>query len=107
MSKKNFKAIGSSILKDILDSPAPGPGNPNYGQLHNTGKADSHKIGSSCSEAENEDIRLHVYISGELEDRLLDEVYRRKRDKKFPKGQASKRAVVEDALVMFLSSVKQ
>ncbi len=99
MDKKNFKAIGSSILKDILDS----PGNPDHEQLHNTGNVDLHKIDSSCSETGNEDIRLHVYISGELEDRLLDEVYRRKRDKNFPKGQASKRAVVEDALVMFLS----
>ena len=106
MSKNNFKAIGSSILKDILDSPEPGTGNPNHEQLHNTGNVDLHKFGSSCSETGNEDTRLHVYISGELEDRLLDEVYRRKRDKNFPKGQASKRAVVEDALVMFLSSTK-
>ena len=104
MNKKNFKAIGSSILKDILDSPVPGPENSNHEQLRNTGNVDSHKIGSSCNENENEDIRLHVYISGVLEDKLLDEVYRRKRDKNFPKGKASKRAVVEDALEGFLFS---
>jgi len=50
----------------------------------------------------NEDVRLHVYISSELEDKLLDEVYRRKRDKNISTGQASKRTVVEDALVIFL-----
>jgi hypothetical protein len=106
MDKKNFKAIGSSILKDILDSPVSDAGNSNHSQLQNTRGMDSHKIGSSCSVNENEDTRLHVYISGELEDKLLAEVYRRKRDKNLPKSQANKRAVVEDALVMFLSSIK-
>lgn len=103
MGKKNFKAIGSNILKDILDSPEPEPDKDKHGQLHNTGNADVNKTGSPHISNDTEDVRLHVYISSEIEDKLLDEVYRRKRDKKFPKGQASKRSVVEDALVMFLS----
>ena len=101
MAKKNYKAIGSSILKDVLGSPVPGPGKAV--QLHNSSNVDLRKAGSTNNLSENEDVRLHVYISGELEDKLLDEVYRRKRDKNIPTGQASKRAVVEDALVMFLS----
>lgn len=101
MVKKNYKAIGSSILKDVLDIQVQGPDKDKTGQLHNAGNADLHKTGSmqNC----NEDVRLHVYISSELEDRLLGEVYRRKRDKNISNGQASKRTVVEDALDAYLS----
>lgn len=106
MDKKKFKAVGSSIFKDILDSPAQGPGSLVYEQLHNGGHANSSIHASSNRETGNEDVRLHVYIAAEIEDMLLEEVFRRKRDKKVPKAQASKRAVVEDALMMFLSYTK-
>lgn len=104
MDKKKFKAVGSNIFKDILDSPAQEPKNLDKEQLRNNGHPDSSNFDSSSREPEKEDIRLHVYISGEIEDKLLDEVFRRKRDKETPSSQASKRAVVEDALMMFLSS---
>ena len=48
------------------------------------------------------DIRLHVFIHGYLDDKLLDEVTRRKKDKSIPNNQANKRAVVEAALEKFL-----
>lgn len=104
MDKKNFKAIGSNILKDILDSSETELRINNPKQLNNSSNVDLHKIGSPYHETGKEDIRLHVYISREIENKLLDEVYRRKRDKNFPKSQASKRVVVEDALLMFLSA---
>jgi len=100
MTKKNFKRIGSSILKEVLDGAASVSGNLEHTQMHKSNNLDLHKTDSAqnC----NEDVRLHVYISSEIEDKLLDEVYRRKRDRALLKGQASKRAVVEDALMAFL-----
>jgi len=102
MAKKNYKDVGASILKDVLDSPVPETGKPDPVQLHNTGKTVAHKTGSPQNLNENEDVRLHVYISSELEDRLLDEVFRRKKDRALSKGQASKRGIVENALERFL-----
>jgi len=102
MAKNNFKAIGSSILKDVLDSPEPGYKKADTAQNNNASNVDLHKAGSVNNVSENEDVRLHVYISQELENRLLDEVYQRKRNKNIPKRQASKRSVLEDALDAFL-----
>ena len=91
MAKKDFKGLGSSILGDVLgDTPA--NGSSANAPMHKTG------AGEMC----NPDVRLHVYISQELEDLLIEEVYRRKRDNKTPNSQASKRAVVEDALGCYL-----
>ena len=102
MAKNNFKAIGSSILKDVLNSPESGYKKADAVQNNNASNVDLHKTGSANNVNENEDVRLHVYISQELEDRLLDEVYHRKRNKNIPKRQASKRSVLEDALDAFL-----
>lgn len=91
MAKKDFKGLGSSILGNVLgDTPAKGIST--NAQLHKSG------AGEIC----NQDVRLHVYITQELEDLLLEEVYRRKRDNETPNSQASKRAVVEDALGCYL-----
>jgi hypothetical protein len=93
--KRNFKATASSIFNDVLDdnpqSDALLPKDANV-QIHN-------------NEMEQEDIevsRLHVYIRGELEDKLFDEVIRRKKDKSISNKLANKRAVVEEALERFL-----
>ncbi len=105
MPKKNFKGIGSSILGDVLGNSAP------VGQKY--ANAELHKIGdtqlqsSGSAKASTDDTRLHVYISQELENLLLEEVYRRKRDNRLPKSQASKRAVVEDALGCYLYRIKR
>ena len=98
MAKKKFKVLGSSILEDILGD---APINERFANapLHKAGSEQLHSSGAA--EICNEDVRLHVYISQELEDLLLNEVYSRKRDKDTPNNKASKRAVVEDALGCF------
>ena len=94
-TKKDFKATASSIFKDVLgDKPEPNS------QLHKDANAQTHS-----SEIVQEDpvvSRLHVFIRGELENKLLDEVNRRKKDKSISTKMASKRAVVEEALERFL-----
>lgn len=93
--KKNFKATASSIFKDVLgDKPEPDalPYKDANAQIHN-------------NKIEREDLavcRLHVFIRGELENKLLDEVNRRKKDKTISTKMANKRAIVEEALERFL-----
>ena len=93
--KKDFKATASSIFKDVLgDKPQ------SDAQLHKDANAQIHN-----SEIVQEDLavsRLHVFIRGELENKLLDEVSRRKKDKSISTKMANKRAVVEEALERFL-----
>jgi len=93
--KKDFKATASSIFKDVLGD------KPEHGALlYKDANAQTQN-----SDIVQEDLavsRLHVFIREELEDKLLDEVNRRKKDKSILKKMASKRAVVEEALERFL-----
>jgi hypothetical protein len=58
----------------------------NY-QLHRTAKTQKEELG-----------RLHVQIRQELLEKLLDTVFRRKRDHKIKNRSATQRAVIEEAL---------
>ncbi|MDZ7760125.1 MAG: hypothetical protein U5L00_07715 [Desulfovermiculus sp.] len=53
-------------------------------------------------QSKRKDVRLHVFIRAELEDKLLEEVIKRKKDPKVANLQANKRAIVEEALEYFL-----
>ena len=94
-TKKDFKATASSIFKDVLgDKPQSDV------LLHKDANAQIR-----YSEIVQEDVavsRLHVFIRGELENKLLDEVNRRKKNKSISTKMANKRAVVEEALERFL-----
>ena len=93
--KKDFKETASSIFKDVLvDKPMTDP------LLHKD--ADAQMRNSEIVHEDRVVSRLHVFIRGELENKLLDEVNRRKKDKAISTKMANKRAVVEEALERFL-----
>ncbi len=61
----------------------------NY-QLHRTAKTQKEELG-----------RLHVQIRQDLIEKLLDTVFKRKRDRKIKNRNATQRAVIEEALEMY------
>ena len=98
-----FKSKGTGILKkpinmaELLNKT---PGSTGYPNPNQPSKPDV-KMHNTDPVQYLPDIRLHVFIHGDLDDKLLDEVNRRKKDKSIPNHQANKRAVVEAALKSF------
>ena len=89
-----FRAKGADILKDgvsgigdFLGDSLSRHENP---QLHKPTIPQMHTKPEALG-------RLHLQVRRDLNEKLLDEVFKRKRDPKF-KGRASQRSVVEDAL---------
>ena len=106
MKKDRFKKIGADILSDrkpssmedfLKDESDKGQkqGHHPDAQLHKSTNAQLHTVPAP-------DERLHVFIASQLNDKLMDEVYRRKKDPSTSKAKSSKRGVVEDALKLFL-----
>jgi hypothetical protein len=95
-----FRAKGADILKDGVSGISDFLGDslsrhenpqlhkPTMPQMHT--KPDTHKALS----------RLHLQVRRDLSEKLLEAVFKRKRDPKF-KGRASQRSVVEDALEQY------
>jgi hypothetical protein len=59
-------------------------------QMHMTSKVQVEELG-----------RLHIQIRQELIEKLLDTVFKRKRDRKVKNRKATQRAVIEEALEMY------
>ena len=59
-------------------------------QMHMTSKVQGEELG-----------RLHIQIRQELIEKLLDTVFKRKRDRKVQNRKATQRAVIEEALEMY------
>ena len=62
---------------------------PTNGQIHITSKA------------QNELGRIHIQIRQDLIEKLLDRVFKRKRDRKIKNRNATQRAIIEEALEMY------
>jgi len=114
IKKGLFKSKGTGILKkpesmaELLNEiPGPIHYSKSASKLNrNKIKTQAPKLDVQMHTTESEqdppDVRLHVFIRGDLDDKLLDEVNRRKKDKFIPNNQANKRTVVEVALEKFL-----
>jgi hypothetical protein len=61
-------------------------------QMHMTSKVQSEELG-----------RLHIQIKQDLIEKLLDTVFKRKRDRKVKNRKATQRAVIEEALEMYFT----
>lgn len=70
-------------------------------QYTSTEEKQTQKI-NQTAQIDMPDVRLHVFIRGELEIKLLDEVNRRKQNPTMDRRLANKRTVVEQALEKFL-----
>ena len=91
--KRDFKDSASSIFKDVLE----GKQMPE----RDSSKFNQEDVQMHMDDPVKEDtpdVRLHCYIRWDIENKLLDEVDRRKRDLKIPRARANKRAIVEEAL---------
>jgi len=91
-----FKAKGAEILKphnmeDFIKD-------PQITQIHKTTNAQNHILFVPNSEksAPKKLGRLHIQIRQDLLDRLLETVFKRKRDPQ--KGSASQRAIIEETM---------
>ena len=101
--KKSFKKVGTNILQDRPQSMADFiSDSQEHGHQKSKPDAQMHKAGSVHDPANLPDVRLHVFILGALERKLLDEVNRRKQDPTIDRKNANKRTVVEEALERFL-----
>ena len=61
-------------------------------------KRTNHQLHRTAKTQKEESGRLHVQIRQELLEKLLDTVFRRKRDRKIKNRSATQRAVIEEAL---------
>ena len=101
---EKFKLMGENILKNrnpdtmegFLKEPEP-PKNP---QIHNYTNTHLHKSTSTDL------ARLHIQIRQNLVDRLVDEVFIRKRDPNINHHDATQRAIIEEALELFFSDAR-
>jgi hypothetical protein len=95
-----FRAKGADILKDgvsgISDFLADSLSRRENRQLHKPAIPQMHTEPDKTFAHEALG-RLHLQVRRDLSEKLLDAVFKRKRDPKF-KGRASQRSVVEDAL---------
>jgi hypothetical protein len=109
---EQFRAKGSNILNDkpfsindfLNDSPLKSENtqthNPTTTQIHTVMNGSrNEKTNDQLPGSENEPPgRLHLQIRQDLIEKLLDTVFRRKRDPKFKGRDATQRSVIEDAL---------
>ena len=90
---------------------------PEIPQIHNYTKRQLHNRSNDIREKPSVGIdikpcdqpnkgRLHIQIRQDLVDRLLDMVFRRKRDPGTDRARASQRAVVEEALEVYFDNEK-
>ena len=95
-----FRAKGSDILKDrvsgISDFLGDSLSRRENPQLHKPTMPQMHTEPDTYEALG----RLHLQVRRDLSAKLLDVVFKRKRDPKF-KGRASQRSVVEDALDLY------
>jgi len=113
-NKGLFKSKGEGILKqprsmDEFINDANHPTMGSHAQTFKAGPAQyistETKQTQKANQADQIDlpaVRLHVFIRGDLEIKLLDEVNRRKQNPKMDRRSANKRTVVEQALEKFL-----
>jgi hypothetical protein len=108
---EKFKAKGTNILKGQYTKPKsmedflkdPTEEYKKGTQMHKNVFPQLHEIGSpqmhSNTKARKEELgRLHIQIRQDLVEKLLDMVFRRKRDPKVKNQNATQRAVIEEAL---------
>ena len=98
-----FRAKGADILKDrvsgISDFLGDSLSRRENPQLHKPTNPQMHTEPDKTFTHEALG-RLHLQVRRDLSEKLLDAVFKRKRDPKF-KGRASQRSVVEDALEQY------
>ena len=130
-AKSTFKQKATDILKanagignigEFLETPGTKKGHINNhpptnenkrrstnAQIHivpNTEKTNIDKYGlisSTEDHSENRLVRIHVHIRKDLADRLIEEVYLRKRNSQINKKEATQRAIFEQALTDYFS----
>ena len=103
--KKDFKSKASSIFKDVMDDRASDT------QLHkdvithnrNTTDTQLHTAGHAQKEKNSKAVRLHVFIRNDIEEKLLEEVFKRKKDPNVPPSLSNKRAIIEEALGVYFA----
>jgi len=116
---KKFKTKGATILKGeqakpnsmkefLKDSPEEFEKGT---QIHRNAYPQFHKITNpqthSAIEGRKEELgRLHIQIRRELIDKLLDIVFKRKRDRKVKNQTATQRAIIEEALENYFKNKK-
>ena len=116
---EKFKTKGANILKGeqakpnsmedfIKDSPKE---YEKKAQIHKNTVPQFHKITNplihSVLEIKKKELgRLHIQIRGDLVDKLLNTVFKRKRDPKVKNQNATQRAVVEEALENYFKNEK-
>ena len=114
-----FKEKGRSILKGNQSRPysmedflKDSPEKYKKGtQIHNNTIPQLHKITNpqihSIPAVQKEELgRLHIQIRQDLVDKLLDKVFKRKRDPKVNNRIASQRAIIEEALENYFKNEK-
>jgi hypothetical protein len=107
-----FKAKGAEILKphnmeDFIKV-------PQVPQIHKTTNTPNHITAPNQDKSQSKKItdnrerlgRLHIQIRQDLIDRLLEEVFKRKRTPKMKKRTASQRAIIEEALDQYFKNNK-
>lgn len=92
MAKKNFKK--SAVATVLGGKPTPKPVKSTSAQMYNDTDAQP-------TPDEQPDVRLHCFIRSDLNDWLIGELFRRKKDQAKFKGRDSKRAIIEKALETF------
>ena len=102
---EKFKLMGENILKnrnpDTMEGFLKEPESLKKPQIHNYTNPHLHKSTSTDL------ARLHIQIRQHLVDRLVDEVFKRKRDPNISHRDATQRAIIEEALELFFSDAKQ
>jgi len=94
---EKFKTKGASILKgpsNIRDFINDSSGHKENTQIHKNTFPQFHKAPAQHSKLG----RLHLQIRQDLIDKLIDTVFRRKRDQKESNKKATQRAIIEEAL---------
>jgi len=111
---EKFKTKGVNILKGQQTKPnsmkdflKDSPDDYEKGtQIHKNTFPQFHKITNpqihSAPEVQKEELgRVHIQMRQDLVDKLLDAVFKRKRDRKIKNRNATQRAIIEEALEMY------
>jgi len=98
--KKDFKSRASSIFKDVMGDRASDTQLHEDVITHNRSTTDAQlqTAGHAQKEKISKVVRLHVFIGYDLEKKLLDEVFKRKKNPNVSQNRSNKRAIIEEAL---------
>jgi len=103
--KKDFKSKASSIFKDVMGDRASDTQLHEDVIAHNQSTTDAqlHTAEHAQKEKISKVVRLHVFIRNDIEERLLEEVFKRKKDPNIPHSLSNKRAIIEEALGVYFA----